>query len=550
MVARIKRVRMDNRIILTGNKGFPWFSAEGRSVRGYLFSAGGALLEGEGLLQYFGEVKSLPELREKLAGVSGSFAVVIDLGETLLLGTDIIRSLPLFYGRDEGGWTVSDRASAVADTLSLKKLNNMAVSEFCGTGYVTGRETLLQGLYQVQAGELVSLGDQTAGKFYFSYRVGKVADRSFEILRREAVQVFEGAFARMVESLHGRTAVVPLSGGFDSRLIAVMLKRAGYEKVVCFTYGRRGNAEASRSRQVAEKLGFPWHFIEYTDELVGGFTGSEAFNQYVPCAANYTSMFFMQEYFAVQQLKEQQLIPGDAVFIPGHSGDFLGGSQFAKHGFAAEKEAFSMITRRILRIKYHYERYLGLKARAMGRRIAGSLEEKDTWSRATAYSVHEDWDMKEKLAKFNGNSVTMYSCLGYAFRLPYWDVSLVNFFRDVPVTFKLHKKLYDTVLRENYFEPAGVVFPDELLPGPAPAKKVLLKNRVGRLKLQIRRMMPLSWSALFSGKEDPICYREITEELRNDMVQRGRRAPRVGNVYNRMIIGWYLDRLEERYRRV
>jgi hypothetical protein len=66
------------------------------------------------------------------------------------------------------------------------------------------------------------------------------------------------------------------------------------------------------------------------------------------------------------------------------------------------------------------------------------------------------------------------------------------------------------------------------------------------LKRRIRRMMPLSWSGLFSGKEDPICYREITAELRNDLLRRGRKAPKVGNVYNRMIIGWYLDRLEEK----
>jgi asparagine synthase (glutamine-hydrolysing) len=535
-----------NRIIYIGNNGSPWFSAEGCSVRGYLFTPDGTLLEGEELLQYFGEVTRMSELREKLAAANGSFAVVVETGGTVLLGTDIIRSQPLFYGRDEGGWTVSDSASAVAEALSFKKLNNVAVSEFRGTGYVTGRETLLKGLCQVQAGEVVALGEQAVEKFYFSYRVGRVADRSFEVLCREAVQVFEAAFARMVESLHGRTAVVPLSGGFDSRLIAVMLKRSGYEKVVCFTYGRRGNREAERSRQVAGKLGFPWHFIEYTEELVTGFTGSAPFEQYVPCAANYSSMFFMQEYFAVQQLKAQQLVPVDAVFIPGHSGDFLGGSQFAKHGFAAEKEAFSTITRRILRIKYHYERYSWLKAGAMERRIGGSLEEKDTGSRATACSVHEDWDMKEKLAKFNGNSVTMYSCFGYGFRLPYWDAVLVRFFREVPVEFKLHKRLYDKVLRETFFEPAGVAFPDEVLPAAARTKSILLKDRVGRLKRRIRRMMPLSWSGLFSGKEDPICYREITAELRNDLLRRGRKAPKVGNVYNRMIIGWYLDRLEEK----
>ena len=38
-------------------------------------------------------------------------------------------------------------------------------------------------------------------------------------------QIIENTFIRLVNSLKGKTAVIPLSGGFDSRLIAVMLKK-------------------------------------------------------------------------------------------------------------------------------------------------------------------------------------------------------------------------------------------------------------------------------------------------------------------------------------
>ncbi|RZJ26202.1 MAG: alpha-2-macroglobulin, partial [Flavobacterium sp.] len=38
------------------------------------------------------------------------------------------------------------------------------------------------------------------------------------------------------------------------------------------------------------------------------------------------SLPYLMEYFAMAELEEQKAIPSDAVFLPGHSGDFLGGS--------------------------------------------------------------------------------------------------------------------------------------------------------------------------------------------------------------------------------
>ncbi len=85
---------------------------------------------------------------------------------------------------------------------------------------------------------------------------------------------------------------------------------------------------------VADSLGFQWIPVVYTEKMVEGYMQDDAFYDYVRYTSNWVSMFFMQEYFAIRYLKEQQLIPEDSVFIPGHSADFFAGSQFLKHGIS------------------------------------------------------------------------------------------------------------------------------------------------------------------------------------------------------------------------
>jgi asparagine synthase (glutamine-hydrolysing) len=141
----------------------------------------------------------------------------------------------------------------------------------------------------------------------------------------KAESTFLDAGKNVCSFLAGRTAVIPLSGGFDSRLIAVLMKKLNYENVICFTYGRKTN-EVEISQSVASKLGFKWYFVDYDAIDYIGFTKDEQFLTYAFEYSGAYSMVYLQEYFAVKYLKENNLIPEDSVFLPGHSGDYLGGS--------------------------------------------------------------------------------------------------------------------------------------------------------------------------------------------------------------------------------
>lgn len=529
------------RVFLQNNRGFAWYSSANCFAKGYLFDAMGNFYQGKKLLTYFDGIDSFSDLEEKVKYASGVFSVICKADEELFVAIDSIRSFPLFYIRTKGQWLISDNAYFLAETSETRELNNLAVNEFLATGYVTGDETLLEGIRQVQAGEIIHFKeDDLNRKFYFSYRISKAIDEPYEKLRIAGIQVFERAFDRFIGSVQGKTVVVPLSGGYDSRLIATVLKKSGFTDVVCFTYGRKDNPEAEISQKVAENLGFKWYFIEYTDELIRDFVHSDVFLEYYPSGSNLTSMFYLQEYFAVKYLKDHSIISENSVFVPGHSGDFLGGSQLNKHENFSLEESLVDIAERIFRVKYSYFQPDKKEVENLVERIMKNLQEKFVREADYAYSIHEDWDFKEKLAKFNFNSNSIYTFFGYEFRIPYWDRELVEFFQHLPVSAKLNKYLYDDILTSEYFEPYGLNFKNELQPRETDFQKQKVRE-------VIKSTLPPAVTDKLVKKKDNICYLEITELLRSDLEKRGIQFKFFGNKYNSIIIRWYIEDVKIRF---
>ncbi|MFZ5939362.1 MAG: asparagine synthase-related protein [Bacteroidota bacterium] len=530
-----------NRVHLAYNRGFSWEAKPEFCARGYLFDSEGNYYAPGAIAGYFEGEADFKVFRQKVISANGRFSVIRQSGDEIWLAVDPIRIFPLFYTQAADGWHVSDDPDYLAGLHDRPLPDKLAATEFQATGYVTGRDTLISQVKQVQAGEIVRLKmDGIEQGFYFTWMISEERAEDYATLREEGKKIFEEAFRRFIESLDGRTVALPLSGGYDSRLIAAMLKRYGYEKVICFTYGRRSSPEVAVSEKVAGELGYPWLYIEYNDQLIEGFPDSAEFREYFPYSSRLVSMFFMQEYFAVKYMKEKQLIPPDSVFVPGHSGDFLGGSQLFKHRNTKRTEALSAVAERLFRIKYCYLQP-DLKSRMMLlNRIRLSLEEKGADDRVLAFSVHEDWDFREKLAKFNFNSVMIYDFFGYQYRLPFWDHSLLGFFRSLPLEFKLNKKLYNDILIHDYFEPLGIRFSSELQATTAQLK-------VYQRKGIVKRFLPRFVKRWFTTKADNLFYREITSYFIRERKQKGIRIRIHGNSYNSLIIQWYLWQIKEKY---
>lgn len=402
------------------------------------------------LAQLLDGCPTVAQWERTVAALNGAFAVVSRRGGTVVAAVDRIRSIPLFYRRGGTLGYLSDSAFPVADGEAHWHTSALVDAEFQLTGYVTGRDTLVTGLQQIQAGELLSwdaeVPGQTVRRQYYVFEHGDYFKSDSDDLIERLEMVHDRVFRRLVESTHGRQIAIPLSGGFDSRLIAVSLRDLGIRDVVCYTYGLPGNWEAKISQELARHLGFRWEFVPYSPERWRAWAASERFGQYFRAAGNLSSVPHIQDWPAVLELQREGRVAPDCIFVPGHSGDFLAGSHiprpFVTPPMIQRKAFFDALYRA------HYSLWDWPAAArqslrdAFNQRIEAVIGRIGDCPAARAADLFERWDLQERQAKFICNSVRVYEHFGYEWRLPLFDHELMNFWARVPVAARYGRKLY------------------------------------------------------------------------------------------------------------
>ncbi len=418
----------------------PWHQSGSVRACGAAFAPNGTLLEGATFAAYLdGPAASFAD---RLEALSGTFAAVYS-DEVVIAAVDRIRSTPLFYGRDAAGTLcLSDDARWLADATDARLDDPVAAAEFMLTGNTTGPSTLASSVQQVQAGEAVTFGPDTATAHrYFRYGVGDRLDASEDELVAEGVRLFEQTFERLIASVLGRPVVIPLSGGMDSRLIAAMLVRGGRADTHSFSYGREHSFETQASRGVARSLGLDWSFVPYSNRDWHRWFASDDFQRFRRAATGLTATEHEQDWPAVLTLNKHGLAP-DAVFVPGHAGDFLGGSHLPATPATFEHDPIDWLWQR-----YYVEWPTAgltpdlrdaLRAR-LASRLNGSGDVLDAFTQ---------FGWQERQAKMIANSVRVYEHHGFDWRLPFWaDPALLDFWGRVPVPLRRGRRLYFRVLR-------------------------------------------------------------------------------------------------------
>lgn len=398
------------------------------------------------------------ELIEFLERLNGEFAIVIDAGDRIFCAVDKLRSIPLFYSLEEDDFLLTDTAYFLKDKSNFR-LNEKNAAEFMVAGYVTGEETLFDGIKQVKNGEFLIY--QKKDKFlktssYFRFLHGTYFEASELQLLEMLDEVFVNIFSRLIDSTvkKGKKLAIPLSGGLDSRIIIGMLKRLGVNDVTCISYGRKGNRESLISKKVSEALGYKWLFVEYTTQKWHECYNSKEADQFQIMAGNLSSLPHMQDFLALRELKSQEKLPENSVFVPGHSGDMLAGSHIPR-SYLDNSRKYDLEVLLDDSLRKHYNLWKWPQGSELEhifkekiKKCVNGLEIEDNNSCANAI---EFVDFNERQAKFIVNSVRVYEFFNYEWRIPLWDAELINFFLRVPIKYRISQSIYKKYARDLLF---------------------------------------------------------------------------------------------------
>ena len=403
--------------------------------------------------------KNTERLTAFLPRLNGFYAWVEQSAGQIRAAVDHIRSRPLFYGLAEGRFYLSDDAEWVRQQVDVCEMDPVAREEFQLAGYVTGADTLFPNVKQLQAGEYLIARQTETGPVvethrYYRFLHQEPAKTNEPELRAELDRVTVRVMQRLIDYAGGRQIVVPLSGGYDSRLIATMLKRLGYDNVLTFTYGVPGNKESDYSKRVADALRMRWHFVEYSESLWREHWQTAERWEYQKWASGWSSIAHVQDWLAVQNMKQGAVVEADAVFVPGHSGDFVAGSHIPTEAFEQTGFHLQDIHRAIVRTHYALAplQLFSISPEQWYARIRDRTEQTECdepWEFADGF---EKWDWQERQAKFVCNSVRVYECYGYDWWMPLWDLEFVRFWEGVPLTLRKGREWYLEYVEQTFID--------------------------------------------------------------------------------------------------
>ncbi len=462
-----------------------WHKTANVSVRGYSSFKDGVILDSKGLSNHF-DSESKEVFRNKLEESDGCFAVIVQTRDYVFAAVDRINSIPLYYGFDQDeNLIISDRAESIRKRIEDIQINPQAEQEFLSMGLVIGRGTLLPNVFRLQAGEYFFYNcnsKEIVVEKYYGLDNNDKFDYGEAVLFTKLDHIYESYFSQLIKWLNGREVILPLSGGYDSRLVAFMLKELGYENVHCFAYNyARRDWEIDISKKVAERLGYKWSFIACTPALYKKYLQKKMKSKLIVDIVNWSSWPVIQEWPPLFKLYEET-DSKESVLLSGHGG-FLAGGHVPKELFTKKE----INKKDLLKIFQSYfctdlSGYNNCQIRVFNEFMINGIE----GDKALTSIAIRNWRIfqyEERSSKIVGRGFTLAPiALGIQFVMPLLNKNAIMFWNNIST-----KHLQDKSLFTNYVKQRHNYMP---LGNPRKAKmskSAKIKDMVQIFKLQLSR---------------------------------------------------------------
>ena len=206
-----------------------------------------------------------------LLNSDGEFVIIIydKLNEDLIIVNDALGRLPLYYTKGNQKFILSREVKFVTEFMTQVNFDKLAIAEYLLFGYPLGKRTLIKDIKRLEPGVLVEYNINSG-----SLRIKKVHTWNFEDkfskgkgareYADDLVELFRNATRCRAKSLPNFKNLVSLSGGLDSRAVAVALRDVDPEltAVTYLDYEGKAQNDVNVARELAHKLGVDWELIE------------------------------------------------------------------------------------------------------------------------------------------------------------------------------------------------------------------------------------------------------------------------------------------------
>lgn len=382
--------------------------------------------------------------------VDGCFALVINFQNKILIISDLLRTFPVFYNISNDNIVIKDNIMEYKN----RELDDNNVRELSYCNYVTGNFTLFKNIYQLEGHQIVEIDKNSytvKKQKYFKYEYNfELKDDNIVI--QELNKLYDNIAKKMIKYLDGRQAVIPLSGGNDSRLIAYYLIKNGYKNIIAYTYGNKRNSEIEISKKVADFLDIEWHFVEYKNKnMQKKFNNKKTYEEMANyCGRGYSSPI-VQEWEAISTLLQEKIITKDSVVLPGYSGDFLAGTHIFDDLYNETKIECEKLLYSIYRHQYQYSELTQYNNNIYTKiKQCLNISNEEVFGNNKAIELFERFDFEERQTKYITNAIRTFDYQGLQWYLPFWDKDLISKWLSIPLEKRHNIELFNKFTKTIY----------------------------------------------------------------------------------------------------
>lgn len=447
---------------LANQKSYKWFS------NGRIYFKGYFQYDNDKLHHAYREIAAIDELVkiedykgfiDFLTQIDGCFSVIIEKDNSVWAAVDISRSLPIYYSKN--GRVISDSAESIRDYLKISRdqVDNFAYIQLLSSDYLFGRKTVYNEIGQLDLGECVCI-NKDEKKINFNKYFKHIETVDTEIIKEDAKKklhdIAYDSFYALKNVIGNRPVLLSLSGGYDSRYVACLLKETGFEDVSCYTYGKADSFEVAESRKVADALGFRWTYVEMTDSWLSQQLDSVGVS-YLNSYNGHDFTAYMQNFPAVRKLHEEGWIKPNSVVLTGLCGDMPTGTYIEPFDKGkdysldtAAERLYSLIVSRYKLPDRYKDQWL-TEVKVLLNDANDNINDYQSWVSAIdciyTGTCHSHWFMHMN---------TVHAFFGYEWLLPFWNKKLLKFWYSIPADMRIGRKLYAEWLLESVCSKYGL----------------------------------------------------------------------------------------------